>query len=215
MKACDPQILTNQIDLVLFEDFLNLYPVYMNTLRWQLFTLKGPSCVACGITGTHAVVWHETKETSVIHTDLIWIDPNDPENVVLITMDHTIPRSKGGPKNLDNLQPMCSPCNSIKGDSLIPLDKLFVIIEKRKKDRYINIKNRQIRALVKKQEHDHRVRANSDQLPCPDECYICMPLTFSRFKAQSSCDETVSEQINSNSLDEEAQSLQAVNTATL
>jgi 5-methylcytosine-specific restriction endonuclease McrA len=33
-------------------------------------------------------------------------------------VDHKMPRSKGGEDTLDNLQAMCNPCNSAKGDRL-------------------------------------------------------------------------------------------------
>lgn len=32
-----------------------------------------------------------------------------------LTLDHTIPESKGGPTTFDNLKTMCRPCNSKKG----------------------------------------------------------------------------------------------------
>jgi 5-methylcytosine-specific restriction endonuclease McrA len=35
-----------------------------------------------------------------------------------LTVDHIVPRSKGGTDALENLQTMCSPCNGRKGDSL-------------------------------------------------------------------------------------------------
>lgn len=34
-----------------------------------------------------------------------------------LTLDHRIPRSKGGSDADDNLQTMCAPCNHEKGDS--------------------------------------------------------------------------------------------------
>jgi hypothetical protein len=33
----------------------------------------------------------------------------------MITSDHIIPMSKGGGSDVSNRQPMCSPCNTIKG----------------------------------------------------------------------------------------------------
>lgn len=45
----------------------------------------------------------------------------------LLTMDHVIPRSKGGSNRRSNIQWVCEPCNSDKADSLdwqAPIDRL-------------------------------------------------------------------------------------------
>ena len=33
-----------------------------------------------------------------------------------LTIDHVVPRSRGGTDHLENLQLLCAACNSIKGD---------------------------------------------------------------------------------------------------
>jgi 5-methylcytosine-specific restriction endonuclease McrA len=35
-----------------------------------------------------------------------------------MTIDHILPRSKGGKDTLENLQPMCSSCNAKKADKV-------------------------------------------------------------------------------------------------
>lgn len=36
-----------------------------------------------------------------------------------LTVDHVVPRSKGGPSSWDNIVASCAPCNRRKGDSLL------------------------------------------------------------------------------------------------
>lgn len=37
-----------------------------------------------------------------------------PENAIKLTEDHKVPLSKGGGHGIDNIQPLCKPCNSSK-----------------------------------------------------------------------------------------------------
>lgn len=60
--------------------------------EWQdLVVRTGNICLKCGISGDD----------------------------VLLTADHIVPLSKGGPNNIDNIQPLCGPCNSSKGTAII------------------------------------------------------------------------------------------------
>jgi hypothetical protein len=45
--------------------------------------------------------------------------------LVLMTKDHIIPRSKGGSDHIDNLQTMCSKCNSKKGN--LPFEEFLAL----------------------------------------------------------------------------------------
>ena len=41
-----------------------------------------------------------------------------------LTADHVIPVSKGGTSNIDNIQPLCGPCNSSKRDGTLDFRKI-------------------------------------------------------------------------------------------
>lgn len=104
------------VDLIPVEEFPTKYPIYSTRLRWRVFNQKGFICPTCNIVGTHALIWQDhVSGEGGIHSDLVGY--NVYGDMVLITIDHTIPKSLGGPKTVANLAPYCSPCNSLKGQS--------------------------------------------------------------------------------------------------
>lgn len=79
--------------------------------RLRLFWHKGTVCVSCGIEGTQFAIerhWGVLKWHMNLYCD----------SGRMMTVDHIIPKSKGGRRILSNLQPMCSHCNGRKGDKL-------------------------------------------------------------------------------------------------
>lgn len=80
--------------------------------RLKVFWNKGCTCVWCGLTGNKIV---KSKIGKQIHYDLYYWGK---DKRVLITVDHIIPQSLGGSWDLSNLQPMCSKCNSKKGNTI-------------------------------------------------------------------------------------------------
>jgi len=78
---------------------------------FQIFK-KNQCCVACGLKGTQFILLDRT------------VRPGEPkallpllcaDNFVLLTIDHIIARSRGGPNTFDNYQTMCWNCNRDKG----------------------------------------------------------------------------------------------------
>ncbi len=79
--------------------------------RLKLFYHRGTTCVRCGRVGIKLLV-NKFRDGSV-HIDIFTADNH------LMTVDHIIPKSKGGSKlNLSNMQVMCSRCNTKKGDKI-------------------------------------------------------------------------------------------------
>jgi 5-methylcytosine-specific restriction endonuclease McrA len=60
-------------------------------------------------------------QPGVYHLKLYGENENGVE--VQFTMDHIIPRGKGGKDSLRNIQPMCFDCNQHKGNKLIYVPK--------------------------------------------------------------------------------------------
>jgi 5-methylcytosine-specific restriction endonuclease McrA len=108
---------TNQIDCLPFLEFIEKYPWIANKKRYQVFLEIGFNCVKCNLLGTHWVWWKEEKgQEPKEHWDLAGY--NDQGHLVMITIDHIMPRSKGGANDTSNYQPMCSFCNQKKADKI-------------------------------------------------------------------------------------------------
>jgi hypothetical protein len=97
---------------VLFRDM----PVNMANDRLRTFLHSGTKCVECGLEGEFFAL-ERFCDTDDYHLNLYGIR-NGKE--VLFTKDHIVPRSKGGPSQLDNYQTMCSYCNGQKGNGIEP-----------------------------------------------------------------------------------------------
>lgn len=113
----------NPVAVYLFDELYDgLHPLDLflkknpKSSRLRLFKHKGLSCVRCGVVADRIITWQESAQlgTDRIHVDL-FASRNDG-SLVMMTKDHIIPRSKGGPHALVNLQPMCSNCNEKKAD---------------------------------------------------------------------------------------------------
>lgn len=90
--------------------FEQIETVYSEHRRLRVFANKGYACGNCGRVGTHFLSTVDRKGN--VHRDLYTADN------VLMTIDHVIPKVKGGSSELENLVPLCQPCNSAKGHTI-------------------------------------------------------------------------------------------------
>jgi hypothetical protein len=77
----------------------------------RTFARWGIICAHCGHKGK-VFVEEPVKDTDKSRLTLL------DEIGVPMTADHIIPLAKGGANHIDNLQPMCEPCNTSKDDKL-------------------------------------------------------------------------------------------------
>lgn len=104
-----PQTLNGNRVLKLL-DFDLLRTKYSEHRRLQVFAKKGTACVRCGVEGIHLL--SSVDPGGGHHVDLY------TQDFTLMTIDHILPRSRGGQNTLANYQPMCQHCNARKGNTL-------------------------------------------------------------------------------------------------
>ena len=98
------------------------YILRTGALRLQLFK-KTQVCACCGIQGRFFRIEHHKGDVAPV-INLYGTGGVDNGHVVLMTMDHIIPRSKHGPTHEDNVQLLCADCNQLKADELISINEL-------------------------------------------------------------------------------------------
>jgi hypothetical protein len=108
---------------------------YRKHHRLRVFYFFGTTCVACDIVGTKLLVFRH-KELGSIHTDVY------TDRMMLMTVDHIIPKSRGGGNTLENLQPMCSKCNNLKDNIVDISNEELGLISRGKKVRGLEVRER-------------------------------------------------------------------------
>lgn len=96
----------------------------VSSYRMELFR-QNPKCVSCERIGSLWILQsHHAKEPP--HLNLYHVGEEIEEwknlskdGLVMMTKDHIIPRSAGGPTNWGNLQTMCTICNGKKGSRML------------------------------------------------------------------------------------------------
>ena len=86
------------------------YLVYKDSWRYRTFYQKGLKCACCGRVGSYFKLDVNSKNIERAHFNLF------SEDGTLMTKDHIIPKSKGGPDCIDNFQTMCQECNKNKAN---------------------------------------------------------------------------------------------------
>ena len=81
---------------------------YKDHPRLRVFYHKGCECINCGHVFTQLALGIDNGGGK--HID-VYDDDFYP-----LTIDHTIPKSKGGSNHLENLEPFCYDCNNQKGN---------------------------------------------------------------------------------------------------
>ena len=93
-----------------------LHRIGVRSLRLQCFK-RSKRCIRCGLEGTvmSADTFTTKSDRTGVHFNLYAIYEGKTR---LMTKDHTMPKSKGGPDHLDNLETMCDQCNHTKADKI-------------------------------------------------------------------------------------------------
>jgi HNH endonuclease len=83
---------------------------YKYRSKLRVFYHKGTTCANCGITGAYIGKGLDNKGR--IHLNVY------TDDLIPLTLDHILPKSKGGSNASHNLQTMCYPCNYTKQNKI-------------------------------------------------------------------------------------------------
>lgn len=91
--------------------------------RYEVMKRDNCTCQHCGKVGTvmllERMMPSENNPKNIRrepHFNLYHLTPDN--KLILLTIDHVVPKSKGGPDNIGNYQLLCEPCNRRKKDKV-------------------------------------------------------------------------------------------------
>lgn len=112
----DPsKVLFRPLDWIKKRKMFDGHMVKLTSSRLRLFSLKGTTCVACGVVGSFFVKERCRGEDNY-HLNLYAVKDGLE---ILMTKDHILPKSLGGKNHIDNYQTMCTICNNAKGNNIL------------------------------------------------------------------------------------------------
>ncbi|RDJ35062.1 MAG: hypothetical protein DWQ19_09510 [Crenarchaeota archaeon] len=111
--------LTTEESRLPFEVDDSVYNVRMNSHRYFFFK-QNHICVACGLAGEKFLLQQNPCDKSP-HFNLYGVENDE---LILMTKDHVLPKSKGGKNSHDNYVTMCIICNNLKANYEITPDQI-------------------------------------------------------------------------------------------
>lgn len=82
--------------------------------RLQLFKMKGTRCVCCGLEAVEFRLQFNKRQSAKQPHLGLWAHAPCGD-LRMFTIDHIVPKAKGGPNKFYNYQVMCHVCNREKG----------------------------------------------------------------------------------------------------
>ena len=106
-----PLVIGHSYKPIRMHDINELYSTFLNHRRLRVFALKGLKCAYCEKRGIYLIEAY--SKAGSIHIDIYTAE------FELMTIDHVIPKSRGGhPTDINNLVPCCNTCNTKKGSKI-------------------------------------------------------------------------------------------------
>lgn len=99
----------------IFGIYDRVYSAKIKSKKLNCF-MRNSKCVSCGLAGNVFYLVHDTANDAYA---LLLFHESEEIGPVEMTMDHIIPRCKGGNDNNNNLQTMCYDCNQMKAGSIL------------------------------------------------------------------------------------------------